>query len=360
MKIVFNDKHTLHNVGGRYVRRKGEVQLTYWERQKISKAPKPGDTQENPTRAFFIKKAITEAGIGTISFPKDYGIKPILAVHDQDYVGFLETIYKENAKLIGKPAPVYPETFAVRFSSRKPSALLGLKGYYGFDIYTPIAEGTWQAAYWSAQCALTAVELILKDKTVVYAACRPSGHHAGRDYYGGFCYLNNAAIAAQYLHDKTGSKVAILDIDFHHGNGTQDIFYSDPNTLFCSLHGDPEIAFPYFTGYEDEHGTGEGVGFNYNWPLPIGTNNTAYLKALDEALTVIKEYQPGYLILSAGFDTGIGDPYGGFQITKDGFQEIGRHIATMTAGIPIAIIQEGGYVSDNLGVYVVALLQQFT
>jgi acetoin utilization deacetylase AcuC-like enzyme len=359
MNIVFNNKHTLQNVGGRSFRRKGEVQLTYWERQKISKPPKPGDAQENPARAFFIKKAIKETGIGTIYPPKDYGIKPILAVHDQGYVGFLKTVYEENAKLIGKVGPVYPETFAVRFSTHKPSSLLGLKGYYGFDIYTPIAEGTWQAAYWSAQCALTASEKVLKGERVVYAACRPSGHHAGKDYYGGFCYLNNAAIAAQYLHDKTGRKVAILDIDFHHGNGTQDIFYSDPNTLFCSLHGDPEFAFPYFTGHADEHGIGDGEGFNYNWPLPRGTSDALYLSNLDKALGVIQDYHPNYLILSAGFDTGVNDPYGGFQITIDGFQQIGQHIASLKPDLPIVIIQEGGYVPDKLGEYVVALLTQF-
>ncbi len=359
MKIVFTDKNTLHNLGGRSIRRNGEVLLTYWERQKITKAPKPGDSQENTARAFMIKKAIKEAGIGIFCLPKDHGVKPILAVHDQNYLRYLETIYKESAKLIGKPAPVYPDTFALRFSSHKPSSLLGLKGYYGFDIFTPVAEGTWQAAYWSAQCALTASELVLKGEQVVYAACRPSGHHAGKDYYGGFCYLNNAAIAAQYLHDKTRRKVAILDIDFHHGNGTQDIFYSDPQTLFCSLHGDPEFAFPYYTGRADEHGIGCGEGFNYNWPLPKGTSDALYLSILDKALTVIQDYHPGYLILSAGFDTGFGDPYGGFQISVDGFREIGHHIASIKTDYPTVIIQEGGYVADKLGEYVVALLSQF-
>ncbi len=359
MKIVFSDKHTLHNVGGRTVRREGEIQLIYWERQKISKLLKPGDTQENPGRAFYIKKAIKEAELGTLNPPKDYGINPILAVHDLDYVGFLKTIYKESAKLVGKSGPVYPETFEVRFSSRKPISLLGLKGYYGFDIFTPITEGTWQAAYWSAQCALTASDWVLNGEKVVYAACRPSGHHAGKDSYGGFCYLNNAAIAARYINDKTGSKVAILDIDFHHGNGTQDIFFSDPNTLFCSLHGDPEFAFPYFTGYADERGIGAGEGFNHNWPLPRGTNNALYLSILDKALVVIQDYQPSYLIISAGFDTGIDDPYGGLQITIDGFQEISRHIAFLKSDFPIVIIQEGGYIPYKLGEYVVAFLTQF-
>jgi acetoin utilization deacetylase AcuC-like enzyme len=359
MKIVLNDKHALHDVSGRSNRGAGEIQLIYWDRHQVSRISEPTDVQEGPERILAIQNAINEVGLGKCIAPDDHGEKPIHRVHDHNYIQFLKSIYEENAKSIGKAGPVYPETFALRFARHKPDALLPSKGYYGFDIYTPISRGTWEAAYWSAQCAITGVELGLQGENVVYAVCRPSGHHAGKDYFGGFCYLNNAAIAAQHLHAKSIKKVAILDIDFHHGNGTQDIFYSDPDTLYCSLHGDPEYAFPYFTGYTDERGNGEGEGYNYNWPLPMRTSDSIYLSSLYKALDVITQFNPGYLVVSAGFDIGAGDPYGGFQITTDGLKNIGHGIASLATKIPIIIIQEGGYVSTRLGQYVVAFLSQF-
>ncbi len=360
MEIIFSDKHNLHNVGGRYLWKEGETAFSYWEREKINIAPGPGDDFESPARMLSIVDAISKSALGSITSPKDFGLDPILAVHNQDYIHFLKTIYAENAKLVGFSGPVFPETLAVRSVGRKPTGLRGLKGYYAFDVYTPIVEGTWDAAYWSVQCALTAADLVRSGSGIAYAACRPSGHHASSDLYGGFCFLNNAAVAARYLQEKSQTKVAILDIDFHHGNGTQAIFYSDPNVLFCSLHGDPEFAFPYYTGNIDETGEGAGQGFNHNWPLPFGTDDLLYLKNLEAAISVVRDFHPGYLVISAGFDIGAGDPYGGFNITRNGIHEIGKSISRLTQSIPTLVIQEGGYVPDLLGEYVVTFLQAFS
>jgi acetoin utilization deacetylase AcuC-like enzyme len=360
MDIIYNDKHIQHNVGGLSVKREGEVQLSYWDMNNNPPTTALRGDGESPSRIISIINAITEAGLGSVSVPKDLGLNPILEVHDQDYVDFLKTIYQRNAELIGSAGPVYPEAFAVRHAGKKPSGVHGLKGYYAFDIYTPIVEGTWNATYWSAQCALTAAELVRDGAGVAYAACRPSGHHASRDLYGGFCFLNNAAIATKYLQQNKQTKVAILDIDFHHGNGTQAIFYSESNVLFCSLHGDPEFAFPYFTGYEDEIGAGAGEGYNHNWPLPYGTDDIHYLKTLDDAIFEIQDFHPSYLVISAGYDIGAKDPYGGFNITKSGIHEIGTHIASLSKKIPTLVIQEGGYIPELLGKYVVSFLSAFS
>jgi len=228
-------------------------------------------------------------------------------------------------------------------------------GRYSFDTSTPIAEGTWDAAYWSAQCALTAADLVRAYRETAYALCRPPGHHAGVDFYGGYCYLNNAAIAARYLQ----ARVAILDIDYHHGNGTQEIFYSDPAMLTCSLHADPDEEYPYYWGGADELGTEAGEGFNRNWPLPLGTGDAAYLETLDEALAVVRDFGPEYFVISAGFDIVAGDPGGGFKVTTAGLAEIGRRIAGLAGHVPTLIVQEGGYLLDELGTNAVAFLSAF-
>jgi acetoin utilization deacetylase AcuC-like enzyme len=190
-------------------------------------------------------------------------------------------------------------------------------GFFSFDTTCPILEGTWLAAYWSAQCAVTAAELVRRGSRAAYALCRPPGHHAGHDLYGGFCYLNNAAVAARALQRGSSDRVAVLDIDYHHGNGTQELFYSDPSVLFCSIHADPNVDYPFFWGGPDEDGEGAGKGLNRNWPLAHGTGEASYLVALDEALSVIRAFAPTYLLLSLGFDIMDGDPIplgGGFRV----------------------------------------------
>jgi acetoin utilization deacetylase AcuC-like enzyme len=359
MEIIYNDRHALHDIGGRFTRNEGECLVHYWDKKQISISPEPIDDQECPYRILNILTRLEIAGFSKISPPADFGIEPILDVHTPDYIETLKTIYKRNCEDWGVATPVFPMTFAVRKIGRKPTCVRGLLGYYAFDIFTSIGEHTWEAAYWSAQCALTGAELSRGGAKTVYTICRPSGHHAFSDMFGGYCFLNNAAIAARYLQKKTLKNVAILDIDFHHGNGTQAIFYSDPKVLFCSIHGDPDFAFPYYTGYFDERGEGAGEGYNYNWPLAKGTDDKQYINVLEKAIAVIRDYTPGFLVVSAGFDTGLGDPYGGFSLTQDGFHEIGKHVSNLTVDIPILIIQEGGYVPEKLGDYVVSFLSAF-
>jgi acetoin utilization deacetylase AcuC-like enzyme len=361
MHIVYTDRHKAHATGE--VRVEGH----------------PFDTSEVPARAELILAAVSRAQLGPVLSPADHGLEPLLAVHDPDYVTYLRGAYDESAARFSEAAPVFSWTFANRHAMRKPKGVLGLKGYYAFGWASPILKGTWEAAYWSAQCAVTAAALVRQGRPAAYALCRPPGHHAAGDLYGGYCYLNNAAIAARYLQQPHlnparvpaersealggGSTVdtvpvAILDIDYHHGNGTQIIFYSDPTVLYCSLHAHPDEDYPYYWGDADEQGTGPGEGTNRNWPLPRGTGDEAYLAALDQALAAIREFAPRYLVVSAGYDTVQGDPEGDFRITTGGLKEIGRRIAALA--LPAVIIQEGGYLLESLGQNAVAFLQAFS
>jgi acetoin utilization deacetylase AcuC-like enzyme len=317
----------------------------------------PYVTEEVPERAECITRAIELAGLGPVIAPSDHGLEPILAVHDAGFVAFLQSVYAESAARFGEASPVFPWTFATRYNGRKPKSLLGLAGYYAFGWGTPILEGTWEAAYWSAQCALTAADLVRAGASVAYALCRPPGHHAAADLFGGFCYLNNAAIAARYLQQPDGARVAILDIDYHHGNGTQTIFYADPTVLFCSLHAHPDDDYPYFWGWADELGAGLAEGLNRNWPLFRDTDDAAYLDALDAALRVIVDFAPEFLVVSAGFDILEGDPVGCFAVTIDGLHEIAKRISK--ARLPAVIVQEGGYALDRLGDSAVTFLKAF-
>jgi acetoin utilization deacetylase AcuC-like enzyme len=311
----------------------------------------PFETEDVPARAELLLEAVRQAGFGPIREPLDHGLQPILDVHDPDFVQYLQEIYPQSARL--GMLPVIPETFATRQVRHRSHSLFGRQGYYAFGVGSPILEYTWQAAYWSAQCAITAARALLAGQTSIYALCRPPGHHAARDLYGGFCYLNNAAIAAQVL----GGRVAILDIDYHHGNGTQEIFYRDPEVLYCSLHAHPDDDYPYYWGMPEELGEGPGLGANRNFPLPQGIDNGGYALILEQALALIGQFDPQYLLVSVGFDTGIDDPAGGFNLTTEGFSHIGRQIAALN--LPTAIIQEGGYNLGLLGRHAVAFLQAF-
>jgi acetoin utilization deacetylase AcuC-like enzyme len=316
----------------------------------------PFETEEVPLRADLILEAIRAAGLGSEVGLTDHGLGPILALHDPDYVTFLQTAYAESAARLGEAGPVFTWTFATRHALRKPRGVLGLKGYYAFGWGSPILEGTWPAAYWSAQCALTAADLVRDGERACYALCRPPGHHAAADLYGGFCYLNNAAIAAHFLQG-SGERIAILDVDYHHGNGTQLLFYDDPSVLFCSLHAHPDEDYPYYWGCADEIGEGPGQGYNRNWPLPQGMGDAQYLAVLDEALAAVSDFMPRYLVVSAGFDTVAEDPVGGFNLTSDGLREVGRRIAALD--LPTIVVQEGGYLLDRLGESAVAFLGAF-
>jgi acetoin utilization deacetylase AcuC-like enzyme len=204
------------------------------------------DSEDTPERVESILLSLQKPPFGPVCAPSDHGLLPILAVHNRDYLDYLQSAFQRSTDTYGPTLAVIPETFAPRGARRKPNNYHGLPGYYCFGVGTPVLEHTWEAAYWSAQCALTAADFVLAGDRAAYAVCRPPGHHAAACMYGGLCYLNNAAIAARHLQAGGQARIAILDIDYHHGNGTQEIFYADPSVLYCSLHAHPDDDYPYY------------------------------------------------------------------------------------------------------------------
>jgi acetoin utilization deacetylase AcuC-like enzyme len=229
----------------------------------------------------------------------------------------------------------------------EPIERIGRLGYWCFDTGTPLVAGTYEAALSAVDVALSCVDLALAGEPVVYGLCRPPGHHAAHSVYGGFCFFNNAAIAAEQLIQRGAERVAVLDLDYHHGNGTQQVFYQRADVLYVSLHGDPARAFPYFTGYADETGAGPGSGFTLNIPLPFGTTDKEYLSALDHALECVTNFAPTITVVSLGIDTYSKDPLGDFSLTTPVYSECGRRVAA--AAVPLVVLQEGGYYLPDLG-----------
>lgn len=314
---------------------------------------KPDTPQQNniysevANRGLILHEAISNADLGQITLPGDFGSEPIDIIHDYGMLNLLQESY-DRVQTEFRVNVALPHTFALGFKPpRKPRSLYGQLGYYAYDIASPIFEHTWEAAYWSVQTALSAAALIsVGTEPTAYALCRPPGNHAGTDFFGGASYLNNAAIAANWLLQQ-GRRVAILDIDYHHGNGTQDIFYSRSDVLVCSLHADPLYEYPYYWGYADEYGANRGRSYNFNYPLPRGSTERLYLDTLAEALKQIRRYVPDIVVLSLGFDTLEGDPAGGFKLEPTSFFHIGKMIQDLN--IPVAIIQEGGSLMTALG-----------
>jgi len=295
------------------------------------------------------------AEIGEVRAPADHGLAAIHAVHDPDYVAFLQTAHARWLAA-GRTGDAIGYAFPVR--ARRPLALEridGRLGQYGFDTVTPIAAGTWEAAYGAAQSAIAAVEALASGEARhAFALCRPPGHHAGADYFGGYCYLNNAAIAARAAAARGLGRVAVLDVDYHHGNGTQDIFWEDGRVFFASIHADPRTDFPYFWGHADERGAGAGEGTTFNQPLPRGTGWAAYRGALDKALEAIAAFGARTLIVSYGADTFAEDPIAQFALTTDDMRAMGARIATL--GLPTITVMEGGYNVAALGRNVAAFI----
>ena len=269
-----------------------------------------------------------------------FGEALIREVHDPHLVSYLAAVCKR----LGPKTLVYPEVFPIRRPDRRPKELEDRAGYFCADTFTPLTQNAYTAARASADCAMTGAELIEDGERFVYALCRPPGHHAERRIFGGFCYLNNAAIAAHML-SKHG-KGALLDIDYHHGNGSQDIFYERNDVYTVSIHGHPRHSYPNFSGYADERGEGAGKGFNRNFPLQPGVDDARYLVVLEEALEVIQRFKPNWLVLSLGFDIMRGDPTGSFKLTTAGLREIGKRIGALN--LPTLVVQEGGYSTHNL------------
>lgn len=313
---------------------------------------------ENPDRVERILSVLRKQDWIEILEPEDFGLDPILAVHDADYVNFLQTAYQEwiREDTSYEKTALLPATFPPRGWSHRPKSVLGRAGYYMFDLSAPIMDGTYRAALGSANCALSGAKAIAEGKDSAFALCRPPGHHAGKSFCGGYCYLNNAAMAASWL--SAMGKVAILDIDYHAGNGTQDIFYERGDVLTISIHRDPDYEYPAFCGYANETGAGAGSGLHRNFPLPAGTDDNQYLSALNQAIELVQSFAPDYLVLSAGMDLYSGDPLGTFKVTKAGIHEIGNRIANLH--LPSLIVLEGGYNNAALGENFAVLLKGFS
>jgi acetoin utilization deacetylase AcuC-like enzyme/ribosomal protein S18 acetylase RimI-like enzyme len=297
---------------------------------------------ERPARVDVILKAI-EVLPDVERLPvRNFGEKPIRAVHDADFVNYLRNFCQDLPK--GKM--VYPYVFPIRRTDRPPHDRSLRAGYYCIDTFTPLSQEAYKAARAAVNVALSGAEAILAGHPLVYSLCRPPGHHAERDTYGGFCYFCNGAIAAQYLVERVG-KVAILDVDYHHGNGSQDIFYNRSDVLTVSIHGHPSFAYPYFSGFADEVGEGEGLGFNHNLPLPEDVGDARYLEALDDALEIVRRFNPEFLVVSLGLDIAKADPTGSWSITPEGLHAIGHRIGGLR--LPTLLVQEGGYNIRSLG-----------
>lgn len=308
-------------------------------------------------RAEFVLGRVKATGLGDIIAPSQFGLEPVVRVHDAEFVEFLSSAWTEWLAA-GNRGEAIPDCWpARRMAVRRPNSITGKLGYYAMAAETSISAGSWEAACASADVALTAAARLATGERGAFALCRPPGHHAARDLYGGYCFLNNAAIAAQYLRDHGNERVAILDVDFHHGNGTQDIFYARSDVLYCSIHGDPLDAFPYFAGYADEIGSGEGTGYNLNLPLPRGTDFRVWRAALETALARIVKFAPGALVVSLGVDTFENDPISFFKLKTDDFARYGRLISAL--GLPTLFVLEGGYAVAEIGVNAVNVLQEF-
>lgn len=337
MKTVYSDDHNLHS--GLLDPRGVE-----WR-----------ESAECPARANNVAAAIRDHGSLEIIGPDDFPEEKYLRLHAPDYLEFLKTVWQEWEASDEKGSNARPDTFVgAGMRHADTDCVVGKLGRYSFDSTSPFVEGSWQAIQSSANVALTGAEIIKGSERMAFAACRPPGHHATRSYCGGYCYLNNNALAAQSLLDSGASRVAILDVDYHHGNGTQSLFYSRNDVLTISLHADPKVEYPYFLGYADEPGEGEGHGFNVNFPLPFGTGWDTYAPALDDAIGYVSRFSPDALVVALGLDTFAGDPTTHFEITTDEFARIGEAIGRL--GLNTLVVLEGGYSVEWIGANTVSFL----
>lgn len=291
-----------------------------------------------------------------VKAPRDFGLAPIAKIHTPDYIAFLQNAYANWQKVVAASGnasrDVAAHGFAVRQMNERPTSFQGQLGYYLSGSGVPIQERTFDAAVTSAHVAVEAAEAIIGGARQAYGLCRPPGHHAYADLAGGFCYFNNAAIAAQHLVEKVG-RVAILDFDVHHGNGTQGIFYERNDVFFVSVHVDPNEAYPFYAGFRHQRGEGLGTGYNLNLPLPLASPDQVFLQAIQDGLAAIKAFDPAVLLVSLGFDAFIDDPQKLLAVTTEGFRRTGALVGAVN--LPILLIQEGGYnvskLADNLDAF---------
>lgn len=312
---------------------------------------------EAPFRLELIIAACAAHEHGRPEEPMSHGLDVALQVHDAGYVAFLETVWS-RWKAAGYDGEAIPSCFPARRMVQKvPTDIDAALGYYAFAAETSISDGTWEAARAAMDCALSGAEALIAGERCVFSACRPPGHHAAIDLFGGYSFLNNAAMAAQALRNAGSARVAVLDIDFHHGNGTQDIFYARDDVLFVSLHGDPAEAFPHFLGYADEIGIGAGEGFNLNVPMARGTAFGEWSAALQSGLDAISKFGAEALVVSLGVDAFERDPISFFKLTSDDFTRAGAQIAGI--GLPTLFCMEGGYGVEEIGLNVANVLSGF-
>jgi acetoin utilization deacetylase AcuC-like enzyme len=348
VKAIYTPRHRAH-----------DVTRETWLGQSVP-------AHEVAARAELIRAALIADGGFEIVAPTQHGEAPIVAVHDPGLVRFLDAAWPAFEARSGHPdylvADTYPsralyEGMSAEAIARvpEPTAVEGRAGWWGLDTANPIVAGTYEAARWAVDVALTAVDLSLSGEAAVYGLCRPPGHHAARSMAAGYCFFNNAAIAAEAVTRTTGERVAILDVDYHHGNGTQQIFWRRGDVLYVSLHADPERLYPFFIGHANEHGEGQGAGANLNIPLAAGTDDEAYLAALDRALEAIEATAGRFVVVSLGFDTYVDDPICDLALTTPVYHEIGRRVGAL--GRQLVILQEGGYHLPSLGANAVGWLR---
>lgn len=343
MLTFYNELHSLHA---------GRVEM-------LDGAPVP--CFEKPERADFVLAELQRRNLGQIVTPQRVPLMSLERIHSQRYLEFLRQAWQEwvaldpaNAERDALPW-VWPiRTLRTDLEPQNFGARLGL---YSMDSATPLTSGTWVAAKGGADCAINAAHALHKGERGTFALTRPPGHHAGADFFAGYCFLNNAALAAQHLLDDGARKVVILDIDYHHGNGTQSIFYERNDVLVISIHADPRVEYPYYLGHADETGEGPGFGFNLNIPLPLGTNNKTWMMALETACLRIAHFSPDALVVSLGVDTFVHDPISGFTLQSADYLRIGERIGLLD--LPTAFVFEGGYAVNEIGVNVVNVLEGF-
>lgn len=319
---------------------------------------------EHPHRAEVIRAALGADDAFAVVEPHDFGTDPIVAVHDPGLVRFLAHAWADYQREVGPTHDVVPDVFAMPGLRTGMGGLDGIGeparasarlGWWGYETTTPITEGTYVAARGAVDIALTAATTVAGGAPLAYGLCRPPGHHAAYALYGGYCFFNNAAVAADHLARTLDAKVAVLDVDYHHGNGTQQLTYERDDVAFVSLHGDPARAYPFYTGYADETGAGRGRGSTHNVPLPAGVDDDTYSAALDTALDWLDDIDPAVVVVSLGVDTYAADPICDFALTTSGLARCGAAVAAR--GRPLVVLQEGGYADEALGANVRAWLR---
>jgi acetoin utilization deacetylase AcuC-like enzyme len=342
MKVVYTAAHLQHDPHVEF-----ETSQLHSPFEHIGRAEAIRETLQADTRFEFMA-------------PTEWGTAPIEAVHDPGLVRFLSEGWALYNQVRPGTREVVPDVFyrpALRDKmspGTEPQSIYGRVGWWCFETTTPLTEGTYVAARGAVDTALTTTQLVLDGASSAYGLCRPPGHHAPADLYGGYCFFNNAAVAAHHGATTRGVKVTVLDVDYHHGNGTQQIFYDRDDVQYVSLHGDPARAYPYSVGFADETGTGRGLGHNVNYPMPLRADDDTYTARLADACARIAAFGPSLLIVSLGLDTFITDPISDLAVTTDGMRRCGEVVRQL--GLPTVVLQEGGYDVNALGANVQAWL----